>query len=186
MKIVCCLEFGAVYSWGAACEMHLIHTHRQSIVIIQISGAACVCSLVSAASTSRYQTISIQFQLVLCIDVFLYKFWCAFPEDDPQRVETCCSSGLICKIALYCNIVHLLVFSWITCRISYFSHFLDGASRIYLCNKEPTRCTCWMCVLLVLHCEYRQDVLHYQLMHKRIALKRVLKFTLKQIQHVLV
>ena len=26
----------------------------------------------------------------------------------------------------------------------------------------------------------------YQLMHKRIALKRILKFTLKQLQHVLV
>jgi len=76
MEIVCYLEVGAVDSRGTPCEMHLIHTHTHThthtIVIIHISGADCVCSHVSAASTSGYQMISIQFQLILSIDNVFY------------------------------------------------------------------------------------------------------------------
>ena len=48
----------------------------------------------------------------------LYKYWCTLPEDDLQeRVETCRSSSVLIVRVLYFNIMHLLVFSWILCRV---------------------------------------------------------------------
>jgi len=55
----------------------------------------------------------------LFIIYILYKCGCTLPEDDPQRVETYRSfSGLIVNI-LYCNVVHLLVFSCIVQELSF-------------------------------------------------------------------
>ena len=49
MKIVCCLEVGAVDSWGTPCEMHLTHTHTQSWNHSNLWSSLCmfpcVCSI---------------------------------------------------------------------------------------------------------------------------------------------
>jgi hypothetical protein len=45
-------------------------------------------------------------------------------------------------------------------------------------------CLIHVAIIRVLHAQRSLSKFYYQLMHKRIALKGVLKFTLKQLQHV--
>jgi hypothetical protein len=141
-----CCRFMTYSLWNASYRHTRTHIHTQYCNHSNLWSSLCM--FVTAASTSSYQTISIQFQLILSIDNVFYT-----NIDVPSLRMTHKGSKhvlvlwFVKKKTLYCNMVRLLVFSWITCRISHFLHILDLESQ-YTClikNQQDALFGCASC-----------------------------------------